>query len=110
MPYVPSPLHYRDRVYLVKDGGIVSCFEAERGTLVFQGRLGPRGKYHASPVAGDGKVYAASRDGVVTVFEAGNQLHVLARNDFGESISATPALVDSRLYIRTDRALYAFGR
>ena len=73
----------------------------------------PWGKWHhscAQPRRGDGKVYAASRDGVITVFEGADRLHVLARNDFGESISATLALVDSQLYIRTDRALYAFGQ
>ncbi len=107
LPYVPSPLCYRDRIYLVKDGGIASCYDARTGSPLFQGRLGPRGRYHTSPVAGDGKLYVASRNGVVVVFEAAETLEILARNDFGEEIAATPALVDGTIYLRTKHHLYA---
>jgi hypothetical protein len=34
---------------------------------------------------------------------------VLARNDLGEPILATPALAGGRLYVRTEGHLYAFG-
>ena len=40
--------------------------------------------------AGDGKIYAASARGVVSVFAAGDSLTVLAHNDLGERIMATP--------------------
>ena len=40
---------------------------------------------------------------------AGDKLKVLARNDLKEDVNATPAIVDGKLYIRTDAALYAFG-
>ena len=109
LPEVPSPLHYRERIYLVRDGGIVTCLEAKTGRLLYRGRLGAGGPYFASPVAGDGKVYAASLDGVVVVFAAGDELKILARNDLDESIAATPALVDGKLYVRTEKHLYAFG-
>jgi hypothetical protein len=109
LPEVPSPLHYRGRVYLVKDGGIVTCLEARSGKVAYRGRLGAARTYFASPIAGDGKVFACSRDGVVVVLAAGDQLEVLARNDLGEAINATPAIVDGKLYVRTDAALYAFG-
>jgi outer membrane protein assembly factor BamB len=109
LPEVPSPLHYSERIYLVRDGGIVTCLEAKTGRLLYRGRLGASGPYFASPVAGDGKVYAASRDGVVVVIAAGDELKILARNDVDESIAATPALVGGKLYIRTEKHLYAFG-
>jgi outer membrane protein assembly factor BamB len=94
---------------LVKDGGIISCYDARAGELRFQGRLPALGKYHASPVAGDGKVYAASRRGVIVVFKASDTLEVLARNDLREELSATPALVDSKIYVRTAQHMFAFG-
>jgi outer membrane protein assembly factor BamB len=109
LPEVPSPLHYRERVYLVKDGGIATCLEAKSGKVVYRERLGAPGAFFASPVAGDGKIYACSRGGMVVVLAAGDQLKVLARNNLGEDINATPAIVDGKLYIRTDAALYAFG-
>ncbi len=109
LPEVPSPLVYRGRVYLVKEGGIVSCLDAETGKLVYRERLGATGAYFASPVAGDGKLYAASHGGTVTVIAAGDKPAVLARNDLGEPILATPAVADGKLYVRTERHLFAFG-
>jgi outer membrane protein assembly factor BamB len=110
VPEVPSPLYYRKRVYMVRDGGLASCLDAETGRLLYRERLGPRGAYFSSPVAGDGKVYVAARRGVVVVFAAGDQWKVLARNDLGETIQATPALVDGKLYVRTEKHLYVFGK
>jgi outer membrane protein assembly factor BamB len=108
VPECPSPLYYRGRVYMVKNGGIFSCLDAGTGAVRFQERLGAGGPYYASPVAGDGKVYAVSSRGVVTVLEAGDALNVLSRNDLEDRIMATPALVDGTVYVRTDSKLHAF--
>jgi outer membrane protein assembly factor BamB len=109
VPQVPSPVFYRGRVYAVRDGGVVSCLDAATGKLVYRERLGPGGAYYSSPIAGDGKVYAASHRGVLTVFAAGDTFRVLARNDLQEPIVATPAVADGKLYVRTETQLYAFG-
>ncbi len=109
VPEVPSPLLYRDRLYLVKNGGIVLAREAGTGKLAFQGRLGAPGGYYASPVAAEGRIYAASDEGTVVVFEAGDALRVLSRNELSEPIFATPAIVEGTLYVRTLSHLYAFG-
>ncbi len=109
LPEVPSPLVYHGRLYLVKNGGILSCLEAESGKLLYRERLGEGGIYYASPVAGDGKVYVTSDSGVVVVCKDGDKFEVLARNDLGEPIKATPALADGKLYLRTAANLYAFG-
>jgi outer membrane protein assembly factor BamB len=108
VPEVPSPLWYSDRLYLVRNGGLVSCRDARTGRLIYQTRLGAGGGYYASPVGGDGKVYAASDRGVITVIRAGESFDVLARNDLGEPIRATPAIAGGRLYVRTDQHLFAF--
>jgi outer membrane protein assembly factor BamB len=109
VPEVPSPLLYRGLVYQVKNGGVVLCRDAKTGARVFEARLGAPGGYYASPIAANGRVYAASDAGVVVVFEAGDALEVLARNDLGEPILATPAVADGVLYVRTTSHLYAFG-
>ena len=111
LPYVPSPLFYQGRVYLLKDGGMVSCFDAKSGTPFYtQERLGALGSYYASLVAADGRIYAASLDGKVSVFKAGGEKpEVLHQTDFSERIAATPALVGQRLYLRTQTKLYALG-
>ena len=112
LPYVPSPLHYRGRVYLVKDGGMVSSFNARTGQVHYQQeRIDAIGNYYASPVAADGRIYVASLNGRVSVLEAGGDLpKVLHRADFGERISGTPALIGNAIYLRTATALYAFGK
>lgn len=112
LPYVPSPLYYRGHVYLVKDGGMVSCFDAKSGKPAYQQeRLNAPGSYYASPVAADGRVIVASIDGKVTVFAAGGETpKILHQSDFKERIAATPALLQNQIYIRTPTALYAFGK
>ena len=111
LPYVPSPLYYQGRIYLVKDGGLVSCFDATTGEAIWQQeRLPSAGNYYASPVAADGRIFMASLNGAMTVLKAGGEKpEVLRTIDFGERIGATPALADDRIYVRTASKLYAFG-
>ncbi len=107
---VPSPIYHDGRVYMIKNGGIVSCMEADSGKLLYRERLGPAGLYCSSPICADGRIYIASGNGVMTVFKAGDTLQVLARNKLGEKVFATPAVVDSKLYVRTVENMYAFGK
>lgn len=110
LPYVPSPLYYQGRVYLVKDGGLMTSVDATSGTAVYtQERLGTTGSYYSSPVAADGHIYVASLPGKLTVVKAGgDKPEILHQADFGERIFATPALVGDKLYLRTQTQLYAF--
>ncbi len=109
LPYVPSPLYYEGRLYLVKNGGLASCLDARSGRMLYQEeRLGALGDYYSSPVAAAGKICVASQPGVVVVYRAGDTLEVLARNALDEPIVATPAVVGGTLYVRTATQLYAF--
>jgi outer membrane protein assembly factor BamB len=109
VPGVPSPLYYEGRLYTFLNGGIVFSRLAKTGALQYSGRLGAMGYYYASPVAADHKIFIASEEGVVVVLDAGDQLNVLARNKLDGAILATPAIVDGKLYVRTESHLYAFG-
>jgi outer membrane protein assembly factor BamB len=109
VPEIPSPLELEGRVYAVTNGGIVTVVEAKTGKLIYRARLGAGGGYFSSPVAADGKVYFASGEGVISVVAPAEQLNVIARNDLGEPIYATPAIVDNKIYVRTSKHLYAFG-
>jgi outer membrane protein assembly factor BamB len=107
VPEVPAPIAYRDRVCNITNGGILSCFEAQTGKVIHRGRIGTPGAYFSSPVYADGKLYVASTDGVVSVLDA-TTYEVLAKNDLGEGVFATPAPVGKRLFVRTSAHLYAF--
>jgi outer membrane protein assembly factor BamB len=110
VPGVPSPLYYNGRLYTVQNGGIVFSRVAKTGELVYSGRTGALGYYYSSPVAADNKIYLASEEGVVVVLDGGEELKVLARNKLDGQIMATPAIVDGKIYVRTENQLYAFGR
>lgn len=108
---IPSPLLYQGVLYLIRNGGILTTFNAETGEVLKLGRVqGAVGGYSASPVAAEGKVYLASEDGKVVVLKAGPEGEVMALNELGESCYATPALSRGNIYLRTSEALYCFGR
>jgi outer membrane protein assembly factor BamB len=112
-PFVPSPVLHGAYLYMVNDmSSIVSCFEAVTGKVMWQGRLGvaTREGFSASPVAVDDKVYFTNDDGETFVLRGGPTFELLHVNRIGERTLASPALVDGRWYIRTERNLYAIGR
>lgn len=111
LPNIPSPVFYKDLVFLLKEGGILSTLDAKSGKPIKQARLtGALDPYYASPVAADGKVFAASQAGKVSVIKAEGEWEMLAQNDLGEEIWATPAIAAGRLYVRTAGTLYCFGK
>jgi outer membrane protein assembly factor BamB len=110
-PSIPSPLIYRGVMYLMKEGGMVTSLDPISGQVLKQGRTPDAlEEYYASPVAADGKIYMVSASGKVTVLKADAQWEILASNDLGEDVWATPAIAGSNIYIRTRNALYSFGQ
>jgi outer membrane protein assembly factor BamB len=108
VPEIPSPLAYGSRVYGIMNGGILTCFDSSTGKVLYRSRIGAPGPYFSAPVAAAGRVYTASSEGVITVLKAGDTLQVLAKNDLGEPIFATPALSGTVLYVRSAGHLWAF--
>ena len=88
---------------------MLTCLEAATGKELFRERIGASGQYTASPIAVSDKIIAASVKGVVTVIQVDDELNVLAKNDFGEKIFATPAIAGNIIYLRTTGHLYALG-
>jgi outer membrane protein assembly factor BamB len=111
VPQVPSTLLYQGALFMVNDSGILISFDPVSGTVIKQGRLkGAIDKYFASPVGADGKVWLASQDGTVSVVAAKGEWEVLAVNALEDEVFATPAISNGRLYIRTKKMLYCFGK
>jgi len=109
LPYVASPLFYRGRLYLVKDGGMLTCLDATTGRSLYQEeRLGPIGPYYASLLGAAGRLYVTSQRGTLVVVRAGDTPEVLARNELGETTQASPAALGDTLYVRTQGHLAAF--
>lgn len=109
LPYVASPLYSDGRLYLVRDGGILTCVNASDGRTIYSRRIGAPGRYYASPVSANGRLYLASVKGVVTVVkEGGAEPAILSQATFPERILATPAIVGRYLILRTESRLMAF--
>lgn len=105
--YVPSPVSFGPWFLVVNDSGLLSCFQAADGKLLWQERLG--GPHHASLVAAAGHVYCLSDAGVTTVVKPGPVFEAVARNAVGEKCFASPAVSGGRMYLRGDRHLWCVG-
>jgi len=109
LPYVASPVFYQGRLYQVKNGGLLTCLHPRSGNPLYQEeRLGAAGDYYASLLAGAGRIYVTSQRGAITVVKAGDAFEVLARNELGEVVQASPIAVADTLYVRTATQVYAF--
>ena len=113
LPYVSSGIVYEGQFVLVKDGGLVTAYDAKTGKPAYvQECAVAAGRYYASPVAANGHIYFTSLDdGAITVLKAGvNKPKVVAENPkLNDRVAATPAIADDMLYFRTAGHLYAFA-
>ena len=107
-PKMCSPVLHNDLLFYVDDGGIVSCVDVKTGEAFYRERIG--GKFSASPIFADGKLYFSSREGVVTVIAASKEFKILSQNTLDGSLMASPIADGSALFLRTDKALYKIGK
>jgi outer membrane protein assembly factor BamB len=109
---VSSPVFHEGHLYWLHENlGVAYCVEAAAGKVVCEERLNVAGQFYASPILADGRLYCVGRRGTVFVLSAKPQFEQLARNELGDrsSFDASPAVVGSRLLIRSDRFLYCIG-
>jgi outer membrane protein assembly factor BamB len=107
-PDVPSPLVYDGLVYLCGEMGVLTCLDAKTGKEHYQ-HATQRKPHRASPVCADDKVYLTARDGTVSVVKVGPKFEPLATNRLPDQISASPAIANGRIYLRSFKTLYAIG-
>jgi outer membrane protein assembly factor BamB len=93
---------------MASDVGAISVIDAATGKRLWQERVD--GLFSASPVAADGKVYFVSETGEVIVLRAGREPQVIARNDIGERLMASPAISNGQIFLRSDGSLFAIGK
>jgi len=107
-PYVSSLLFYDGIVYMANDVGVLTAVDAASGERVWQERVD--GVFSASPVAGGGHVYFVSESGDTVVVKAGRAPQIVSRNPLGERVVASPAISNGRMFVRTDKHVFAIGR
>jgi len=125
---ISTPLWFEDRIYTISNKTVM-CLNAADGKQIFRSRLkssggsassnegggrrggrgGRGGQDYGSPVLADGKIYYTSRAGETFVIQAGTKFDQLASNRVttdSEDFSATPAISDGQLFIRSSKHLY----
>jgi len=108
--YMQTPLAVDGLGYFCLDNGVLSVFQISTGERVYQQRLGGGTVgYSASPVAAGGRLYVTDEDGLTYVLALGVRYNLLARNELGEAVMASPAVSRGTLYIRGRRHLFAIG-
>ena len=106
-PHTPSPLVVGDELYVVSDGGVLTCLDAKSGDVHYQERVG--GKYSASPMYADGRIYIQTEEGEGIVFPAGKEFEELSRNQLEARTFASYSVFGSSLLIRSEKHLYRIG-
>ena len=107
-PYVPSPLLADGRVYFTQANvNILTCVDASSGkVLIDRERLEGVRNFYASPVAAAGRIYFTDRDGTTVVINQDDKLQVIATNQLGEGVNASPALAGKQLFLRGEKHVW----
>lgn len=109
-PDVPTPVSDGNLIYIVNDKGILYAIDAKSGAEVWGPRRIQPAIYSSSPVLADGRIYITNEDGTTTVIRAGRTFEVLAENKLEEYTLSSPAVSEGQIFLRTEKALYAFGK
>ena len=99
-----SPLLVDGLLYTAAEENYVTCLEAMTGQMVWKERIG--GKYAASPVYADDRLYFFSQQGITTVLKPGRTFEVLATNTLADGFMASPAVSGKAFFLRTRTHLY----
>ncbi len=103
-PHNPSPLIIGDAVYMISDGGVLTCLDGRTGSERWNERVG--GSYSASPLSANGLIYLLAEDGTATVVKSGISFESIAKNKMGERALASYGVDGDALLLRTEKALY----
>jgi outer membrane protein assembly factor BamB len=76
---VPSLLCTGSQVYMISNGGLVTCMNPETGEVIYREKLGAPGAYIASPLMANGHIYFVSYNGRITVVKPDDKLNVVSQ-------------------------------
>jgi outer membrane protein assembly factor BamB len=107
VPLTPTSLAIGGRLFCLAGEGVLTCLDIKTGKRIWQEKVG--GKFYASPVCVNGRLYCVSKKGVVFVFAAGDKYELLHKTSLGEMSYSTPAVANGVMYIRSKTKLRSLG-
>ena len=107
-PKMPSPILVGNELYVINDGGILTCVDALTGDLHWRERLD--GEFSSSPTYAGGLLYFSDQAGVTTVIKPSKTFQVVSKNELdGTAHMASFAPLGKSFLVRTNEALYRIG-
>ncbi len=106
--YTASPVIHNNKLYVLTDNGMISCYNARTGEPYYhQQRLPKTYSFKSSPVGANGKLYLASENDDVIVLRMGEKFEVLATNTMRDQMFiSTPAIAGGEIFLRSQNCLY----
>ena len=104
--YVPSPVTTGEYLVSTMTNGQVHCIEVATGKILWKENLG---KQYSSAVLINGLVYMPNDEGVITVIKPGATYEAIAKNAIGETMFASPAISNGRIYLKGAKHLFCIG-
>jgi hypothetical protein len=104
-----SPVLLGDRIYQTVETGELACVNADTGEVLWRHRLAAE-QVHASPAAGDGKLYVPMNNGTFHIVRPSDEgPSVLGEVQLEGNCLGAPAICGGRVYLHTTEKLYCFG-
>ena len=95
-------------VYAAELNGFIRCLDAASGKRYWEHDL--KATVWGSSLWADRRIYIGTEDGDIWVFAHGKEKKILAKNEMGEPVYATPAVVNDMLFIATSSHLHALRK
>jgi len=106
IPDTTSPLT-NGEIVLLTSGGLITCYNAENGTHLWDKEL--EMDFKASPSLVGDKIYLMNTDGIMLIIEADREFREITKYPLGENVNASPAFAEGRIYLRGENHLFCIG-
>jgi len=94
------PVMMNNYIFQATSSGVGGCVNLEDGEDIWSERISA-GKFIAGPVVTAERLYFFSDAGIATVLAADPEYKVLAQNQFENPVTASPAVAEGALFVRT---------
>jgi outer membrane protein assembly factor BamB len=103
-PGIASPVVWESSIACLNRGGVLVVGDTADGTIRGQVRLA--GSFWASPIVVGDTLVAVNTEGKTFLVAVDGKTEIVAENELPGTFSATPAVADGSLYLRSETALW----